>query len=86
MLSFDIVLIAIILLDCDRLRQVAREVDVDAFGNSKPIRNKLQRNDVEKTLQTINSPRYLNTLSFGRWELWIIRVADNDGTAFAGNN
>lgn len=50
MLSFKVVVVAIILLDRDGFRQVARKVNIQALSNGQPVCNELQRNDVEEAL------------------------------------
>lgn len=74
------------LLDSHRLGQVPREIHIETFANSKPISDKLQRNDVEKTLQTINSFWYLDLLRLRAWEFWVIGIADDDRPATTGDD
>lgn len=70
-----------LLLDSDRLGQVAREIDVEALENSQPVGDELQRDDVEKALEGIDGLGDLDLLGVGGVELLVRRVADNDGLA-----
>ena len=44
---FESIVACIPLLDCDRFGQVPGEIDIEAFANSEPVGNELQRNDVQ---------------------------------------
>ena len=44
---FESIVAYIPLLDCDRFGQVPGEIDIEAFANSEPVGNELQRNDVQ---------------------------------------
>jgi hypothetical protein len=78
--------IACDLLDSNRLGQVAREVDVQALSNSEPVCDQLQRNDVQETLQAVDSLWHLNSLGLGWWEFGIVLIADDNGSSFTGND
>lgn len=74
------------LLDSDRLGKVAREVDVEALHDSKPVGDELKRNDVEDTLEDVNGLGDLDLESLAGLELLIVRVADDDGLATTSND
>jgi hypothetical protein len=67
-----------LLLNSDRLRKIAREVDIQAFRNREPVRHQLQGNDVEETLKNVGSLRDFDTLGLVGRELVFSRVADDN--------
>jgi hypothetical protein len=69
------------LLDGDRLGKVSREIDVETLQDSKPVGNELERDNVEKTLEDVDSLGNLNLLSLVGLELVVVGVADNDRLA-----
>ncbi len=75
-----------LLLHCNRLRKIAREVDVEAFSNGKPVCHQLKRNDIEKTLQCINCAGNLDPFGLGRGELLIALGADDDRSTFTSDD
>lgn len=75
-----------ILLDRDRLGQVSGEVNVQTLPNGKPVRNQLQRNYVQQTLETIYGLRHNDLLSLRSRKLGVILVADDDGATTAGDD
>jgi hypothetical protein len=75
-----------LLLDSDRLGQVPREVDVQALSNGKPVGHELERDDVEQTLQEVVGVRDLDLVGLLARELLVVGVADDDGTALAGDD
>ncbi len=74
------------LLHCDRFRQVTREVNVQSLRNCKPVRNELERNDVQKTLKSIHRMGHLNLLGLVRRELGVLGITDDDGTTTTSND
>ena len=74
------------LLHSDRLGEIAREINIEAFTDSEPVGNQLQWDDVEKTLETINSLGDLDLFCLGGGKLGVIVVADNDRTTTSGND
>lgn len=74
------------LLYSDRLGKIAREIDVEAFSHSEPIRHELERDDVKKPLKGINRAGYLDSLGLRRWKLLVTLGANDYGTAFASDN
>lgn len=74
------------LLDGDRLSQIAREIDIKALEDGEPVSDKLKRNDVEKTLETVDSLGDLNLLGLGGLELLVSGVADDNGLTATGND
>lgn len=62
------------------------EVDVEVLGYGEPVRNELERNDVEKSLQTINGCRHLNLFTLLIYELFVVLVANDYWTPTASNN
>jgi hypothetical protein len=72
--------------DCYRLGKVAGEVDVQSLSNSKPVCNELQWDDIEETLQQIDSLGDLDALCLLRWELLVACVTDDDWATFPRNN
>lgn len=75
-----------ILLDSDRLGQVPGEIDVEALADREPVGHELQRNDVEETLEGINSLRDLDLLDLVGREFWVVLVADDDGVTLASDD
>ena len=73
-------------LDSHRLGEISWEVNVQALRDSKPIGHELQGNDVDETLQHVDSRRDHDTLGLICWELWVVGIADDDGSAGAGND
>ena len=69
------------LFDGNGLGQVTWEIDVETFGNSKPVGHELERNDVEKTLQTVDSLWNLDLLGLTGLELFVVRVTDDNWLA-----
>lgn len=74
------------LLDRHRLSQVTREVYVKTLGNRKPVGDELQRDNIEETLQTVHCLGNLDPLSLGRWEFFVVRVANDNRAATARNH
>lgn len=74
------------LLHSDRLREIAREINIEAFTDSEPVGNQLQWDDVEKTLEAIDSLGDLDLFCLGGGKLGVIVVADNDWTTTSGND
>lgn len=74
------------LLDSHRLGEVTGEVNVQALKDSKPVGNELERNDVEETLEAVNSLGDLNLLSLVGLELLVARVANDNGLSAASND
>lgn len=74
------------LLDSHRLRQIAGEVDVDTLGNSKVVCHELERDDIQETLQSIDSLRDLNSLDLVSREFVVAFVADDDRTTATGDD
>lgn len=75
------------LLDGNRLRQIAREIDVQALHDGKPVGNELQGNDVENALEGIDRLGDLNLLRLVvGLELLIAGVADDDRPATTGSD
>lgn len=74
------------LLDSHRLGQVAREINVETLHDSQPVGNQLQRNDVEETLQAVDSLGNLDLLGLVGCELLIAGVADDNGLATTSSN
>lgn len=74
------------LLDSDRLGQVTREVDIQSFKNCKPVRNELQGNHVQQTLEAIDSLGNFDLLSLRGLELVVSGVADDNRLATTGND
>jgi hypothetical protein len=62
------------------------EIDVEVLSDSHPVGHQLQRNDIEKTLQTVDGLGQLNLLAGLVPELLIVLVADNDRPTATGNN
>ena len=74
------------LLDSDRLRQVTWEVHVQTLSNSKPISDELQGDDIQQALQGVDRLRHLDAFGLGRWEFWVVLVADNNRSSSSGNH
>ena len=74
------------LLDSDGLGQVAGKVDIETLENGQPVGNELQGDDVEEALKTVHCLGDLNLLRIRSLELWVIRVANDNGLATTGNN
>ena len=74
------------LLDCHRLGQVAREVDVEALHHGEPVGDELQRDDVEDALQDVDRLGDLYALRLGRLEFLVALVADDDRPASSGGD
>lgn len=74
------------LLDGHRLGQISREIHIQAFGDSQPISNQLQRDNVQQPLKTVNSLRNLNLLRQLRREFGIVGIANDDRATFASND
>lgn len=74
------------LFNGDRFCQIAWEINVESLSNSKPISNKLQRNNVEKSLKAVNGLWDLNLFGLGGRELWVVMVANHNGTTTASNH
>ena len=66
--------------------KIAREVDVESLANSEPIGDELERDDVEKTLETVNSLGHLNLLGLCGREFGIVGIADDNGATATGND
>lgn len=75
-----------ILLHGDRLGQVTWEVDVHALSNSQPVGHELKRDDVEQTLEDINSVGNLDSVGLLARELVVASVANDDWAALSGND
>lgn len=74
------------LLHSDRLREIAREINIEPFTDSEPVGNQLQWDDIEKTLEAIHSLGDLDLFCLGGGKLGVIVVADNDRTTTSGND
>ena len=74
------------LLHSDRLREVAREINIKTFTDGEPVSNQLQWDNVEKTLEAINSLGDLDLFCLGGRKLGVIVIADNDWTTTSGND
>lgn len=74
------------LFNSDRFCEVAREINVESLSDSKPIGNKLQWNNVEKTLQTVDGPWDLNLFGLGGRELWVVMVTNHNRATAASNH
>ena len=74
------------LLHRHRLGEVARKVDIEAFHNGQPVRNQLQRDDVEDALQDVDRLGHLNLLGLARRKLLVTIVADDNGLPATGND
>ncbi|KAG9527140.1 isomerising glucosamine-fructose-6-phosphate aminotransferase, partial [Aureobasidium melanogenum] len=70
----------------DTLGQVSGEVDVQTLSNSKPVGHELERNDVEQTLQDIDSLGYLNLVGLVARELGVVLAANDDRATLASND
>lgn len=68
------------LFNSDTLGQVSWEIDVEALGNGHPVGHELERNDVEKTLETVDGSWDFDSFDFVGWELCLALVADDDWT------
>jgi hypothetical protein len=62
------------------------EVNVQVLGDGHPVGHQLQGNDVEKSLETVDSLGHLDLLTGLVSELLIVLVADDDGTSTTSNN
>ena len=68
------------LLYSDRLGQVPGEIDIETFTNGKPIRDELQRNNIEEALQTVHCLRNLDFLCLLGRKFGVVRIADDNWT------
>lgn len=75
-----------LLLDRHRLSQVTGEVNVQTLPNGEPVRDKLQGNYIQQTLETIHGLRHNNLLSLRSREFGVILVADDDRATTTGND
>lgn len=74
------------LFHSDRLCQISWEVNVNACCTCQMVWNKLQGNDVQETLQTIDRFWDLNLLSQTSLEFFVVGIADNDWFTWTGND
>jgi hypothetical protein len=74
------------LFDRHRLGQVTREINVQTLSNCQPVGHQLERDDVQKTLQTINCPWNLDLFGLSSLEFFVIWVADDDRSTRTGND
>lgn len=74
------------LLDRHRLSQVAREIYIKTLGNSKPVGDELQWDNIEETLQTVHRLGNLDPLGLGGREFFVIRVANDNWAATTCNH
>ena len=69
------------LLNSDTLGQVTREIDVETLGDGHPVGQELERDDIEKTLETVDGAGDFDSFDLVGWELGLTLVADDDWTA-----
>lgn len=74
------------LLDCDRLGQVAREIDVETLQDGQPVGNELERDNVQETLEAVDRLRNLDRLGLRSLEFLVTGVADDNGPAATSND
>lgn len=74
------------LLDSHRLGKVAGEVHVETFTHGKPVSDQLQGNDVEQTLEAVDSLGHFDLFRLRGGEFGVIVVADDNRTAATSNN
>lgn len=74
------------LLHRHRFGQVSWEIHVEPFADSKPVGDQLERNHVQQTLQAIYRLGYLNSVRFLSGELRVVRIAEDNWAAFAGDH
>lgn len=82
-----------ILLGRDRLGKVPREINIKAVEDCQVVAEELERDNVEDTLETIDSSRYDNCLVLSTLVLVhavldsrVVLAADDDGSAFSGRD
>lgn len=73
------------LLDGDRLGQVTGEVDINTSQASQVVRQELERDDGQETLETVNGLGNTDGLGLGVDGI-ITLVADDDGLTLAGSD
>lgn len=69
-----------------KLRIRTWEVDIEVLSDSHPVSHQLQRDDVQKSLENIDSLGQLNLLAGLVSEFLVIFVADDDWSSTTGNN
>ena len=74
------------LFDGDRLRKIAREVNVETFTNSQPVRDQLQGDDIEQALQAIDGLGKFDLFGLSGRELLVVVVADDNWPASTSND
>lgn len=74
------------LLDGDRLGQVTREVHIQTSTDGQPVRDQLERNDIQQTLKSVHGLGDHNLLGLCGRELRVVLVADDNGATTSSND
>ena len=68
------------------LSQVTREIDVEPFGDSEPVRHELKGNDVQEALEAVNCLWDFDFFGLPGFEFFVGWVANYDWLAVTGND